>query len=162
MTRDGVAGLICVALALALWVLSRGLPQSTLVPIGPDYYPRFVIVIMGFLAALLIVTDVLGKRKKTAAGPAAAKVPADFSRNYPLVGATFAIFALYVAALPFAGYRVATFLFVAALQSVFERPPGARRWAFLLFAALVSALLSHLVFESYLSVLLPRGRWTGF
>jgi hypothetical protein len=29
MTRDGVAGLICLALSIGLLVLSRGLPQSS-------------------------------------------------------------------------------------------------------------------------------------
>ena len=157
MTRDGAAGLICLALAIALWVLSRGLPQSALVPIGPDFYPRFVIAIMGLLALLLIASDLLSQRQKVAEA-----APAEAKRNYPLVGATFAVFAVYVALLPLAGYRIATFLFVATLQAVFERPRGAKRWTWLLVAALASSLLSYVVFNSYLSVLLPRGRWTGF
>ena len=47
--RDGIAGLICLGLSIALLVMTRGLPQSALVPIGPDFYPRIVLVIMAAL-----------------------------------------------------------------------------------------------------------------
>ncbi len=74
---------------------------------------------------------------------------------------TFAIFASYVFLLPFLGYRIATVLFVIVLQLVL-RPAGERRWARVLIVALATTLVTHLVFEGYLSVLLPRGRWTDF
>ena len=37
LSRDTAAGLICLALSLFLLYLTRGLPQSALVPIGPDW-----------------------------------------------------------------------------------------------------------------------------
>ena len=46
MTRDGVAGLICLALSIGMLALTRGLPQSSFVPIGPEFYPRIVLGIM--------------------------------------------------------------------------------------------------------------------
>jgi len=64
--------------------------------------------------------------------------------------------------LPFLGFRVATFLFVAALQVVLGKPQGWRRWAYVIVAALATVIVTYLAFETYLSVLLPRGRWTGF
>ena len=57
MTRDGVAGLICLALSIGMLVLTRGLPQSPFVPIGPDFYPRIVLAIMAALSALLPAQD---------------------------------------------------------------------------------------------------------
>ena len=161
MTRDGVAGLICLALAIGMLVLTRGLPQSPLVPIGPDYYPRIVLTSMAVLSAMLVVVDLW--RERARAAPAAAKAPAaPEKRNYRLVAMTFAVFAGYVFLLPLVGYRVATFIFMAALQAVFEAPRSARRWIVVLVSALATAAVTYVVFEHYLSVLLPRGRWTGW
>ncbi|MCJ7839003.1 MAG: tripartite tricarboxylate transporter TctB family protein [Burkholderiales bacterium] len=161
MTRDGIAGLICLALAIGMLVLTRGLPQSSFVPIGPDFYPRVVLIIMVVLSVILIASDVLQKRKSAADTPAGAEAPAE-KRNYRLVGITFAVFAVYVVLLPLLGYRLATLIFMAGLQSVFQPPHGARGWIVLLVSALATTVLTYVVFEHYLSVLLPRGNWTGW
>ena len=161
MTRDGVAGLVCLALSIGMLVLTRGLAQSSLVPIGPDFYPRIVLTIMAVLSAMMVAFD-LWRPKSTAAPATAGAEPAPEKRNYRLVGVTFAVFAAYVVLLPLLGYRLSTFIFMAALQLVFERPRSARRWIVLLVSALVTAALTYPVFEHYLSVLLPRGRWTGW
>jgi hypothetical protein len=157
--RDGIAGLICLGLSIALLVMTRGLPQSALVPIGPDFYPRIVLVITAALSGMLIIADVLARRRsrgETADAPAAPE-----KRNYHLVALTFAVFAIYVLLLPYLGFRISTFLFVAALQAVIEKPRGWRRWAIVIIAALATVIVTYLAFEVYLSVLLPRGRWTG-
>jgi hypothetical protein len=161
LTQNGIAGLICLALSIGMLVLTRGLPQSSFVPVGPDFYPRIVLIIMALLSALLVVFDLWPQPVKSAPAPAAA-APAPEKRNYRLVGVTYAVFTGYVILLPLAGYRVSTFVFVAALQAVFESPRGARRWALVLVSALVSALVTYIVFNDYLSVLLPRGHWTGW
>ena len=53
-------------------------------------------------------------------------------------------------------------LFVAGFQLVLERPTTARQWAIQLAIALGTAAVTYLVFERYLSVILPRGSWTGW
>lgn len=161
MTRDGVAGLICLALSIGMLVLTRGLPQSPLVPIGPDFYPRIVLIIMAVLSAMLVAFD-LWRRRAQAAPATAPAAAAPEKRNYRLVGITFAVFAGYVVLLPLLGYRLATFIFMAALQAVFEAPHSARRWIVVLVSALATAAVTYVVFEHYLSVLLPRGKWTGW
>lgn len=161
MSRDGVAGLICLALSIGMLVLTRGLPKSSFVPIGPDFYPRIVLSIMAALSVMLIVSDLWRKRAtKTPAAPGKEAVPEQ--RNYRLVGITFAVFAGYVALLPLLGYRITTFIFMAALQVALEPPRGLRRWIVVLVSALATAVITYLVFEHYLSVLLPRGRWTDY
>ena len=157
--RDGIAGLICIGLSIALLVMTRGLPQSALVPIGPDFYPRIVLVIMAVLSVMLIAADLLAGRRSGGGITAAATVPD--KRNYRLVVVTFAVFAVYVLLLPFLGFRIATFLFVAVLQAVLEKPQWWRRWIVVITAALATVIVTYLAFEVYLSVLLPRGRWTG-
>ena len=148
--RDGIAGLVCLGGSLWFLALTRGLPQPALVPIGPGFYPRILLGIMAVLSAALVVSDLLNRRRAVVA-------PA----RYRLVLVAFAIFAAYVTLMPVLGYRVATFLFVAALQAVLEPPRGARWWR-VLAVALLTTLVTYYVFERYLSVLLPRGRLTGF
>lgn len=155
--RDGVAGLICLALSLGMLALTRGLPQSSMVPLGPGFYPRVVLVIMAVLSLLLLIFDLRAGRGGRPRGAKPALSP-----NYRLVVITFTAFVAYVALLPPLGFRIATFLFVAALQWLLERPRGMRGWALLAVIALATPLLTHLAFEHYLSVLLPRGSWTAF
>ena len=151
LSRDGVAGLVCFAGSLWFLALTRGLPQPSLVPVGPAFYPRILLTIMALLSAALVVSDLV--RRRGAARPAPVR--------YGLVILTFAIFGAYVAVLPSLGYRVATFLFVSGLQAALERPRG-RRWGLVVAVALVTTLATYYVFEGYLSVLLPRGRLSGF
>ena len=165
MTRDGIAGLICLALSIGMLVLTRGLPQSSFVPLGPDFYPRIVLILMLVLSAMLLASDLLRLRQRSAGASADANPDADVppeKRNYRLVGVTFAIFAGYVILLPLAGYRLATFLFMVALQSAIDPPHGLRRWAVVMVSALASSAATYIVFDHYLSVLLPRGHWTGW
>lgn len=159
LTQNSIAGLVCLALSIGMLVLTRGLPQSSFVPVGPDFYPRIVLVVMAVLSVLLIALDLWPQAAKSAEAPAAA---APEKRNYRLVGVTYAIFTGYVILLPLVGYRIATVLFVAALQAVFESPRGARRWTVVLVSALASSFVTYIVFNDYLSVLLPRGHWTGW
>ncbi|XIA63989.1 tripartite tricarboxylate transporter TctB family protein [Bradyrhizobium sp. TZ2] len=155
--RDGIAGLILLAISLVLLVKSFQLPSLPIVPVGPGFYPSIVLSFMAAASALLVLQDLM-KRRPTAAA-AAGDAP---RRNYRLVVIAFAIVGAYVALLPLLGFRVATVLFVGALQAALGRPRTARQWGILATIALGTALVSYFIFERYLLVLLPRGAWTGF
>ena len=155
--RDGIAGLVLLAISLVLLVQSFQLPSLPIVPVGPGFYPAIVLSFMAAASALLVVQDVMKQR-----APAVAGVGDAPRRNYRLVVIAFAIVGGYVALLPLLGFRVATVLFVAALQAALDRPKSARQWVVLAAIALGTAAVSYIVFERYLLVLLPRGAWTGF
>ena len=155
--RDGIAGLILLAISLVLLVQSFQLPSLPIVPVGPGFYPAIVLSFMAAASALLVVQDVMKQR-----APAEAGVSDAPRRNYRLVVIAFAIVGGYVALLPLLGFRVATILFVGALQAALDRPKSARQWAVLAAIALGTAAVSYFIFERYLLVLLPRGAWTGF
>jgi hypothetical protein len=155
--RDGAAGLVCLAGSLWLLALSARLPTPALVPVGPGFYPRVVLALTAVLAALLVLADLRARRRARA--PAAA--PPAPRANRRLVGWTFGVFALYVVLLPALGYRIATAIFVALLQAGLE-PGGRRPWGRIALVAVGTALLTHLAFERYLLVLLPRSRWLDF
>ena len=156
--RDGIAGLILLAISLVLLVQSFQLPSLPIVPVGPGFYPAIVLSFMAAASALLVVQDLM-KRRAPAAAAGASDAP---RRNYRLVAIAFAIVGAYVVALPLLGFRVATALFVAALQAALDPPRTTRQWAVLAAIALGTAAVSYFVFERYLLVLLPRGAWTGF
>ena len=155
--RDGIAGLILLAISLVLLVKSFQLPSLPIVPVGPGFYPAIVLSFMAAASALLVLQDLMKRR-----APAAAGAPDSPQRNYGLVVIAFAIVGAYVALMPLLGFRVATALFVGALQAALGRPRTARQWMVLAAIALGTAAVSYFVFERYLLVLLPRGAWTGF
>jgi hypothetical protein len=159
--RDGIAGLVCLAISLFLLLLTRGLPPPVMVPIGPAFYPRVVLLLLAALSVAMILMDVQAQRRRRAAGGGAVSAPSGERPNYPLVFATFLVFGLYIAALPELGFRISTFLFVAGLQVTLDWPTSVRRWAIVLAIALGVSLVCYITFEDYLAVLLPRGRWSG-
>jgi putative tricarboxylic transport membrane protein len=155
--RDGIAGLVLLAISLVLLVKSFQLPSLPIVPVGPGFYPAIVLSLMAVASALLVLQDLLKRRAPAVAG--ADDAP---RRNYRLVVIAFAIVGAYVVLLPLLGFRVATVLFVGALQVALGRPETARQWVVLAAIALGTAMVSYFIFERYLLVLLPRGAWTGF
>ena len=153
--RDGVVGLILLAISLALFVQSLSLPYLPLVPVGPGFYPRIAVLAFLALASAALVIQDGRKRGAPATAPAA-------RRNYPLVLLLFGIVAAYVLLLPFIGFRIATALFVAAAQAALDPPRSPRQLAVLAAVALATTAVTYLAFENYLMVLLPRGTWTGW
>jgi len=156
--RDGIAGLIGLAVSLALLPFAFGLPKLPIVPIGPGFYPAIVLVFMAVVCALLVLQDVAAQRL----GAPAAEAGEPPRRAYGLVLAAFLIVGAYIALLPQLGFRIATALFVAVFQFVIERPATVRQWAILMAIAVATSAVTYFVFDQYLSVLLPRGRWTDW
>ncbi|MDQ3027639.1 MAG: tripartite tricarboxylate transporter TctB family protein [Pseudomonadota bacterium] len=158
MGRDAVTGLVVLAASLALFWGTLGLERHPMVPVGPGFYPRIVLAITAAFALVLVVADVVSRRKPVARAVPPAVPPA----NYALVLVAFGIFAAYVVMLPWLGFRVGSLAFLAAMQVALERPSTARGWLRVAAVSIVATVVTYLVFESYLHVLLPRGRWTGF
>ena len=155
MSRDGYAGLAVCAASLVLFALTLDLKDSPLVPVGPGFYPRIVLAITALLSLGFVVSDVL-HRKRTHRERPKQKL------DYLLVALSFGAFALYCVALPALGFRIATFAYVLASNALLAPPRSMKGWAGAVILGLATAFLTWLIFERYLSVLLPRGRWTGF
>ena len=161
--RDGIGGLVVFAGSLVLIWMTLGLKDSPMVPIGPGFYPRIVLGLTAVLGFAMFVNDWLDRRKAVPAAPAEPAKPREGpGLNYKLVAIMFAEFAVYVLCLQFIGFRIATFAYVAATNALLSPPTKPAHWVRVLILALATAFLTHLLFERYLSVLLPRGRWTGY
>ena len=152
MSKDGLGGLAVLAASLVLFWLTLGLADNPLVPFGPGFYPRIVLGLTALLSLALVFSGWTSK-----------KTPADDKKpDYGRVVLHFAVFGVYVVALPALGFRIATFAYVAAANALMDPPGGAKGWARVALLAFLAALATWLVFERELSVLLPRGRWTDF
>ena len=141
-----------LAASLFLFALTLGLKDNPLVPIGPGYYPRIVLAVTAAFALALVVMDVLQPRAAKPGEPL----------NYLLVVEMFAVFGLYVGALPYLGFRISTFVYVAASNVLLDLPRSAKGSIRVLLVASITTVIVYYVFEHYLTVLLPRGRWTNF
>ena len=157
--RDGIAGLIGLAVSLLILPQAFGLPKLPIVPVGPGFYPTIVLIFLALTSGALLAQDVLAQRR---AAPVEAQAGGAPSRAYGLVAAAFLIVAGYIALLPLLGFRIATVLFVAVFQFVLERPRTPRQWAMHAAVAVGTSALTYLVFQHYLLVLLPRGSWTNW
>jgi len=152
LSRDGWGGLAVLAASLFLFALTLGLKDNPLVPIGPGFYPRIVLAISAVFALALVISDLLQKPREKQKE----------SLNYLLVVQMFAVFGLYCGALPYLGFRISTLLYLAASNAILEPPKGAKGWARVAAVAIITTVVVYYAFERYLTVLLPRGRWTDF
>ncbi len=155
--RDGVAGLAVCTASLALFWFTLDLQENPLVPIGPGFYPRIVLALTAALGLALAVPDLLARRKPSASVPQPGLRP-----DFAAVAVQFAVFALYVIVMSPLGFRLSTILYVAAANAILDPPRRPVQWLRVLALALATALATWFVFEHYLSVLMPRGRWTDF
>jgi putative tricarboxylic transport membrane protein len=156
LTRDGWGGLAVLAASLFLYALTLGLKDNPLVPIGPGYYPRIVLGVSTVLALALVVADLWRARGLPAAPEKKERL------NYGMVVAMFAVFGLYCGALPYLGFRICTFVYVAATNAMLDPPVSKTGYIRMLVVALITTVVVYYAFERYLAVLLPRGRWTNF
>jgi len=160
LSRDGWAGLAVAAASLLFFALTLGLKHNPMVPIGPGFYPRIVLGLSAALGLWLVVADVVRSRRRPRARQAGPGAPRP--ANYAAVALQFALFGVYAVLLPFLGFRIGTFAYVAAANALMDPPRAASGWARALLTGLATAAATWLVFERYLLVLLPRGTWTGF
>ena len=164
--RDGIAGLVCLAISLALLPHAFGLPRLPIVPIGPGFYPAIVLTFMALTSAVLVLQDLLARRRQSPPPEAATPepdVPAPApTRAYGLVAASFVTIAVYIGFLPLLGFRISTVLFVFVFQMLLERPGSPLTLLRQAAVAFGAAAVTYLVFNDYLAVLLPRGSWTGW
>lgn len=151
MHRDAVVGGLLTVLSVLLLWQTRGIPHPPLIPLGPAFYPRVILVVFLVLSALLTLSGLRAGRAGAGGGDWRAWLV-----RYRLILGGFVLFGLYVLAMPVLGYLLSTVLFTGAMQWLLGRR-GLRRLPAVLAVAAGTAVVTWLVFERYLYVLLPRG-----
>ena len=122
---------------------------------GPDLWPKMICVALGLTAFIGLVGAIFGRETaeagieaKTDTGP-----PPAPETNPELVWIGIATVGLYILALPYLGFVVATILLAAALLVT----GGMRRWALVPVAALALAAAFSVIFLRIVYVALPLG-----
>lgn len=161
MGRDGIVGLLLLALSGWLYLHTRGIPRPPFVPLGPEFYPQLLLGIVAALSAALVITDLRRRRARLSRDAAVesrtAGALAAWLRQQRSILWIYLLFGAYAALMPVLGFRAATAGFVALLVWLLGEKT-VRQVPVALITGLATALLTHVVFESYLRILLPRGR----
>jgi len=131
---------IAIMLAFVVWYLADATVAS------PTFSNLILIAPVGAVAAVLLLyvgsTEILGRNAvaKTAASPTDAVVPGRFrAGSLKTIALLMCLFGLFVAAMPYVGFDVASFIFVVATLWLL----GERRVMFSLLLALgISAAIS--------------------
>jgi putative tricarboxylic transport membrane protein len=156
----GVARLLSylVILAASIWLFfdARALPTSRWDVLGAGAFPQLVFAVLGVLA-LVASVDALRRLPRSAfTGFGAATL--GWLRARYLVVALLAIFGLYLAVLPLAGFSWTTLGFLLAAQLLLA-PRRPAVIAVLLALALLFSFGLNALFAEVFNVFLPRGRW---
>ncbi len=144
MTIDRLGGGVLAALAVVTLFESRKLPMGTLQNPGPAYMPVVLAcLLLGFAVVVL------------AQGGRSARVASVGWSEWRHAIAILVVCALMALGLERLGYRLTTFLALAALLGLVER----RSLTVTLAFAAVFAGVSFYLFSTMLRVPLPRGPW---
>jgi len=146
--RDRLSGLFWLAISIVLICVGsiRGKIGTFRYP-GPGFFPFFLGVLLGLLSMILVVTSCSNRK---GGEPFRNLWKGRKWKNAMLV--LVSIFA-YALLLPRIGYLITTFGMMTVLFGLIERQ---RLWV-QVSGALVTALVTYLVFDTWLDVNLPRG-----
>jgi hypothetical protein len=153
MSRDGWIGVGLLLFCGWLYANLEEIPANPLVPIGPAFYPRFLLLLILALSLALVLQGLAARREKKA------RVTfRNWLKDYQSPLLSFSLFLLYVLLLPKLGFLFSTILFVSSLQWLLGRPLW-RRLPGSLVIGIATAVVTYWVFEKYLYVFLPRATW---
>jgi putative tricarboxylic transport membrane protein len=153
MRRDGWIGVGLLFLCGWLYANLDEIPANPLVPIGPAFYPRFLLLLIFALALALVLQNLVTRREKKE--PVTSR---NWLKDYQPTLLSFCLFFLYVLLLPKLGFFFSTMLFVSSLQWLLGQPLW-RRLPGSLLIGIGTSVVTYWVFEKYLYVFLPRAAW---
>jgi putative tricarboxylic transport membrane protein len=141
--RNVVAALALIALGIFYGYLTAGLPKRSL-PDTPDpsFFPWIITVSLLVLSVALLVQGLRGPRS----------IP-DLAGGLRAPTVFLTLFVVYVAALPFTGFVIASVPFFAALMWLY----GERRRGWIGVVSLALPVILVLVFRHGLQIPLPTG-----
>lgn len=158
MRKDGIVGLLLLLMSGWVFLQTREIPHPPFTPLGPAFYPRVLLALLGLLSLFLIASD-LTKGWRRRGVPEEERVPMPLKawivHSSPVLACFTTTFA-YVVLLPILGYPLSTGLFVASLFGLLG-PKRLKQVPLALLTGVATAALTYWIFEVYLRTLLPRG-----
>lgn len=153
MGRDGWIGLGLLGFSGWLYSNLGKIPANPLVPIGPAFYPRILLILIVLLSLVLAIQDVISRHRRESKGRGSLR---GWVERYQSTSTCFIVFTLYILFLPVLGFLVSSILFVTILQWLLG-PLRLRRLPGSVLIGVAASGITYVVFEMYLRVLLPRG-----
>lgn len=146
--RNLVAALVLLAVGICYAILTTGLPERTLpnTP-GPSFFPW---LIAG--AILLLSVALLGQGLVAARAPGTGHATTPLPRR-PVLALLW--FAVYLAALPWAGFLWSSIPFFAGLMVLY----GGRNWVLVGVSSVAIPVILFYLFRQVFQILLPEAAW---
>ena len=146
--------LITLALAVFLYMQADRFPilSSARMP-GPDLWPKMICVLLAAVSLIGLVGAAFASGEAQEAEPVDEALASPPETHPYLVWVGVAATGMYVGAMPYLGFFIATVLFAAALLLI----GGMRRWAWLAPTAFVLSGVFTLLFMKVVYVSLPLG-----
>lgn len=156
MSRNVIAGLVLLALAVVYWLGADVIPRSPLSgTVGADGLPKLLAVILGTLACILVVQSILLPQRDGAETTSSPEAAAERRRLHLRALGMLALGIGYVAIIETAGYLVSVALLIAATAVYNGRRPSLG----LASVVVVAAAVFYVLFVRVLNVPLPAGIW---
>lgn len=155
--HDRKVSVFLILFALAVFVKANLIPAAALQrEVGAGVFPMFLAALLAILGITLLITA--GKKKKKEEPKEAANVQSDVEKIEESTSArvkrivkAIIVLAIYIAALPYLGFIIATILFgIVYLTLLYSYKPLKS-----IFPAAAMALLGYLIFKVALQIPLP-------
>lgn len=153
--RDCINALVIVGLAVVLWVAIGTIPDTGVRRTGPAFFPRIVVPTLGFLGLLMLVDSI--RRMVTRREEPLVLDPRVLYRQNRKIVLIFLACGLYIPALSFLGYLVATPLFLVGVYFLLTGRPTKLPWVPVLGYVAFTVLI-YVIFQRVLFVFLPAGQ----
>lgn len=152
MTRNIALSLgMLVFCALMYWE-TFNFPEASRFRAGPEVFPRFILLIIAGLSAILLIRSLVTERHSLKNVEFDFRV---FAREYWLVIALFALFGVYVVALTVVGFVPATLVFLMAGQIMIARRTDAKTLGIAAAVTIFATLSISYIFSQVLRIWLP-------
>lgn len=151
MTKDRIAGLGLLVFCLFFYFQSTFIDVKELTTISAAFFPRLLLGLIATFAVVMLIQSFTKKGKK-------AKGPQEKNQKEGITWLIFALFAVYIYILPFVGFIIASFLFIAMVYLILLPKQGSVKSHVLSLLSLLGITIAlSIVFEKLLNVFLPKG-----
>lgn len=134
-------------------------PEITWEPMGPGVFPQIIIVSLIILLSILIIKKIIKRKaedkpiiKKTFSLKSINKL----LKKYNEVWGTIFLFLAYIVSMKFIGFKFSTFGFLLITQWILSPKKKSLLPSMIIISLVISFGFSYF-FESFLSVIFPRG-----
>lgn len=156
---DIVVSVFYLILAVAMIVMARMLPVSTVTSLGPEFMPTVIGVVTFILAAILLVTSIKDFKPNLAAVEAGEEKD---ESDYKRVLSSFVVVLAYVMVLKPVGFIISTIVYLP-IQMFILSPAEQRNGKSAVKLTILSVIFTMVVFFLFrygFKIILPSGIFT--